>query len=99
MHILIIPGLTMPDIAGETLERIAAAAGPDATMTVAESRGEALEAAADGPASWEHRVEYRRAEFELEGLTMGIVGFGGTGKVIARRAAFPAIIGFDAKTG
>jgi phosphoglycerate dehydrogenase-like enzyme len=41
----------------------------------------------DGPASWEHRVDYRREEFELEGLTMGIVGFGGTGRAIAKRAA------------
>jgi phosphoglycerate dehydrogenase-like enzyme len=41
----------------------------------------------DGPRSWEHRVEYRREEFELEGLTMGVVGFGGTGKAITRRAA------------
>ncbi|MDA0271283.1 MAG: D-2-hydroxyacid dehydrogenase [Chloroflexi bacterium] len=40
----------------------------------------------DGPRSWERRVEYRREEFELEGLTMGIVGFGGTGRAIARRA-------------
>lgn len=37
--------------------------------------------------SWDHRVEYRRQEFELEGLTMGIVGFGGTGKAIAKRAS------------
>jgi phosphoglycerate dehydrogenase-like enzyme len=44
-------------------------------------------AVADGPASWERRVDYRREEFELEGLTMGIVGFGGTGRAIARRAA------------
>ena len=163
VHILIIPGLTMPDVADEMLERMAGAAGAGTTITVAESRGEALEAAVDaevilgridpqlfaaakrlqwvhaitagadaylfremrdsevqlsgdkglvgshlaehtfalllsitrrladaivdGPASWEHRVEYRRAEFELEGLTMGIVGFGGTGKAIARRAA------------
>ena len=41
----------------------------------------------DGPASWEHRVQYRREEYELEGLTMGVVGFGGTGKAIAKRAA------------
>lgn len=41
----------------------------------------------DGPKSWEHRVEYRMEEFELEGLTMGIVGFGGTGRAIAQRAA------------
>ncbi len=41
----------------------------------------------DGPDSWDHRVDYRRQEFELDGLTMGIVGFGGTGKAIAQRAA------------
>lgn|GEM_PF-96586 len=41
----------------------------------------------DGPASWERRVDYRREEVELEGLTMGIVGFGGTGRALARRAA------------
>ena len=41
----------------------------------------------DGPKSWEHRVEYRMEEFELEGLTMGIVGFGGTGRALAQRAA------------
>lgn len=41
----------------------------------------------DGPKSWDHRVEYRMEEFELEGLTMGIVGFGGTGRAIAQRAA------------
>ena len=40
----------------------------------------------DGPESWNHRVDYRRQEFELEGLTMGIVGFGGTGRAIAKRA-------------
>jgi phosphoglycerate dehydrogenase-like enzyme len=153
----------MPDVGRALIDRIHAAAGPDSTVTVADSYGEALEAIADaevllgridpqlfaaarrlrwvhaitagadaylfdemrgsevllsgdkglvgshlaehafalllsitrrlaravldGPASWEHRVEYRREEFELEGLTMGIVGFGGTGKAIARRAA------------
>jgi phosphoglycerate dehydrogenase-like enzyme len=41
----------------------------------------------DGPASWQHRVEYRREEFELEGLTMGVVGYGGTGRAITHRAA------------
>ncbi len=40
----------------------------------------------DGPTSWNHRIDYRRQEFELEGLTMGIVGFGGTGRAIAKRA-------------
>ena len=45
------------------------------------------QAVLDGPVSWERRVQYRREEFELEGLTMGIVGFGGTGRAIAKRAA------------
>jgi phosphoglycerate dehydrogenase-like enzyme len=40
-----------------------------------------------GPESWNHRVEMRRQEFELTGLTMGIFGFGGTGRATARRAA------------
>jgi phosphoglycerate dehydrogenase-like enzyme len=40
-----------------------------------------------GAESWDNRVEYRRQEFELDGLTIGIVGFGGTGKAIAKRAA------------
>lgn len=39
-----------------------------------------------GPDAWEHRVEMRRNEIELEGLTMGVVGFGGTGRAIAKRA-------------
>jgi phosphoglycerate dehydrogenase-like enzyme len=38
-------------------------------------------------AAWDHRMEFRRDNFELEGLTMGIVGLGGTGRAIARRAA------------
>ena len=41
----------------------------------------------DGPVSWERRVFYRLEEIELEGLTMGLVGFGGTGRSLARRAA------------
>lgn len=45
------------------------------------------EAVRDGPASWERRMDYRRREIELEGLTLGIVGFGGTGRALARRAA------------
>lgn len=46
----------------------------------------------DGCESWNKRVEYRMAEVELEGLTLCIVGFGGTGRCIAKRAA-----GFDMK--
>ena len=41
----------------------------------------------DGVASWDRRLDYRRREIELEGLVMGIVGFGGTGRALARRAA------------
>jgi len=40
-----------------------------------------------GPASWDERVAFRRDETELDGLTMGIIGFGGTGREVARRAA------------
>ena len=40
-----------------------------------------------GPDGWNHRWEMRRHEIELTGLTMGIVGFGGTGRAVARRAA------------
>lgn len=40
-----------------------------------------------GPDAWNHRPEMRRLEVELTGLTMGIVGFGGTGRAMARRAA------------
>lgn len=39
-----------------------------------------------GPEAWEHRVEMRMNEIELEGLTMGVLGFGGTGREMARRA-------------
>src|SRR5207249_1801966 len=39
-----------------------------------------------GPDGWEHREEMRRRELELEGMVMGIVGFGGTGRAMARRA-------------
>lgn len=39
-----------------------------------------------GPDAWENRVEMRRNEIELDGMTMGIVGFGGTGRAIAKRA-------------
>lgn len=38
-----------------------------------------------GPESWKHRESMRIVEVELDGLTMGIVGFGGTGRAMARR--------------
>jgi phosphoglycerate dehydrogenase-like enzyme len=39
-----------------------------------------------GPAGWKTREAMRMVEIELEGLTMGVVGFGGTGRAMARRA-------------
>ncbi len=39
-----------------------------------------------GPEGWKAREEMRRKEIELEGLTMGCLGFGGTGRAMARRA-------------
>jgi phosphoglycerate dehydrogenase-like enzyme len=39
-----------------------------------------------GPAGWDVREAMRREELELEGLVMGVVGFGGTGRAMARRA-------------
>jgi phosphoglycerate dehydrogenase-like enzyme len=39
-----------------------------------------------GPDAWNHRPELRRQQVELSGLTMGIIGFGGTGRAVARRA-------------
>jgi len=39
-----------------------------------------------GPDSWNHRPALRRQMIELSGLTMGIIGFGGTGRAVARRA-------------
>jgi phosphoglycerate dehydrogenase-like enzyme len=39
-----------------------------------------------GPDGWQQREAMRRVEIELEGLTMGVVGFGGTGRALARRA-------------
>lgn len=52
-----------------------------------------------GADSWRSRVEMRRAEFELTGMTMGVVGFGGTGRAVARRAqAFGmAVLAVDAE--
>ena len=45
------------------------------------------QAVLDNADSWDKRMVYRPQTFELTGLTMGIVGFGGTGKAIARLAA------------
>ena len=39
-----------------------------------------------GPEGWSRREAMRAAEIELDGLTMGIVGFGGTGRALAKRA-------------
>jgi phosphoglycerate dehydrogenase-like enzyme len=39
-----------------------------------------------GPEGWNRREAMRMSEIELEGLTMGVVGFGGTGRAMARRA-------------
>ena len=40
-----------------------------------------------GPDGWNHRGEMRAKQAELTGSTMGIFGFGGTGRAMARRAA------------
>ena len=40
-----------------------------------------------GPESWNHRPAMRADAIELTGATMGIYGFGGTGRAVARRAA------------
>ena len=162
MHILIIPGVTMPTVEESLLVRIRESAGADVRITVAKSAAEAADlvedvevilgvitpamfararklcwvhaitsgadaylfpemvesevlltgdkglvgthladhtfalllsltrrlaaAVRDAPHSWKNRVAYRAEEFELEGCTMGIIGFGGTGRQIARRA-------------
>lgn len=163
MHILIIPGVTMPKVEDALLARIRETAGADVRITVAKSTQDAAgvmedvevilgvitpemfkrarkltwvhaitsgadsylfpemvnsevmlsgdkglvgshladhtfalllsltrrlaAAVQDAPNSWKNRVAYRAEEFELEGCTMGVVGFGGTGRHIARRAA------------
>ena len=40
-----------------------------------------------GPQAWNHRPEMRYQEVELTGATMGLFGFGGTGRAMARRSA------------
>jgi len=40
----------------------------------------------EAPASWPSRAPMRKVMFELQGMTMGIVGLGGTGRAVAHRA-------------
>ncbi len=163
MRVLIVPGLTLPEVSEADLGRVRNAAGPEAGISLARGRAEILEAAAEtevllgplwpelfaemkrlrwvhavasgvdgylfpefrsstvlltgekglvgehladhafglllsltrqisaaqrlGPRAWSHRPELRARELELSGLTMGIIGFGGTGRALARRAA------------
>ena len=37
--------------------------------------------------SWDQRMPIRNASWELDGMTMGIIGLGGTGRDLARRAS------------
>jgi phosphoglycerate dehydrogenase-like enzyme len=162
MKILIIPGLTLPEVSDEDLVRIRAAAGADAEVLVTGMKAahdevadadvvlglvpESLFARArqlrwvhaiasgvdmflypefrdseivltsekglvgphladhgfglllmltrqlataqrHGADAWNHRPEMRRQEIELTGLTLGCVGYGGTGKAMTRRGA------------
>ncbi len=162
MKVLIVTGLTLPEVSDDDVARVAEAAGPDASVQVVGRVRDAVAAAADvdvilgvaplplfeaapklrwvhatasgvdgflypafrdsevvltgekglvgghladhafglllaitrriavairlGPDGWAHREAMRREELELEGLVMGIVGFGGTGRAVARRA-------------
>ena len=163
MQILIMTGQTLPEVSPAQLARVRGALGADDTVTVAQTREEALAAAptahvvlgfideelfatterlrwvhaiaagvdaflfpefqqgdvlltgekglvgghlADhafalllalsrrlatavrlGPTAWEQRGALRSESLELSGLEMGIIGFGGTGREVARRAA------------
>ena len=40
----------------------------------------------EAPHSWPSRAPMRKVMFELQGMTMGIVGLGGTGRAVAHRA-------------
>lgn len=40
-----------------------------------------------GPGAWDRRLALRRQAVELEGLALAIIGYGGTGRALARRAA------------
>ena len=40
----------------------------------------------EAPASWPSRAPMRKVMFELQGMTIGIVGLGGTGRAVAHRA-------------
>jgi phosphoglycerate dehydrogenase-like enzyme len=40
----------------------------------------------EAPNNWPSRLPMRRVMFELQGMTMGIVGLGGTGRAVAHRA-------------
>ncbi len=162
MRVLVMPGLTLPEVTDAQLDLIRNAAGDEAEVVVANNREDALELIPDaevllgyltpdlfaeanqlkwvhatasgvdgylfdafkesdipltgekglvGPhladhafalllalarslkpaltlkgEAWGSRVPMRRAAFELSGLTMGIVGYGGTGKAIGQRA-------------
>jgi phosphoglycerate dehydrogenase-like enzyme len=163
MEILIMPGVTLPEVTPENLSQIENAAGSDTTITIATNRDEEMAAAptvdvilgridpelfaaapnlrwmhavtsgvdmylfpefvqsevvltsekglvgphlADhafalllaltrqlatslraGRQAWDERIPMRQDAIELSGLTMGIVGMGGTGHAVARRAA------------
>ena len=162
ISILVLLGLTLPEVSEGDLAKIRDAAPPDSTLKVASKVGEAIEMAEDvdvilgfipealfntaprlrwvhaiasgvdmflypamrdsqviltgekglvgghladtgfglllaltrqiaaairlGSDSWQEREAMRRKEIELEGMTMGIVGFGGTGRAMARRS-------------
>jgi phosphoglycerate dehydrogenase-like enzyme len=162
VRLLIVPGLTLPEVSHDDLARVRAAAGPAAEVEMARGRRQILAAAAEtevllgplwpelfaemkrlrwvhavasgvdgylfpefraspvlltgekglvgehladhafglllaltrqivaaqllGPEAWARRPELRARELELSGLSMGIIGFGGTGRALARRA-------------